>query len=329
MAKKYDRLNRPLTDLRISVTDRCNLRCAYCMPADSNPCFLSKEKLLSVREIERAVSAMYAFEIEKVRITGGEPCLRTDLPDIIKVIRNIGIQDIALTTNGILLEDKLPRLKAAGLRRLNISLDALDDALFQKITGMNISNQVVLSSIFAAERLGFEVKINMVVIRGQNEREILPMVEFFKEKGIQLRFIEYMDAGCMNDWKMEKVVSKKEIYDFISRFYDLQPVTQKTYGEVAKRYMYTDNGSQVGFISSVTEAFCPSCTRARLSSNGIFYNCLFAESGLDISKVLKYGSIQEIRDQISAYWTQRADRYSEERNPLVSRKKIEMSYIGG
>lgn len=329
MTKKYDQRNRPLTDLRISVIDRCNLRCTYCMPVDSSPCFLPKEKLLSVDEIEKAVSAMYDFEIEKVRLTGGEPCLRSDLPEIIKRIRDIGIQDIALTTNGILLEKKLPELKKAGLKRLNISLDALDDQLFQKMTGMNISNEIVISSIMAAKNLGFEVKINMVVIREQNEREILPMVKFFKERNIQLRFIEYMDAGCMNHWKMDQVVSKKEIYEMIAKHYALEPATQKVYGEVAKRYRYVDNGAQVGFISSVTEAFCSSCTRARLSSNGIFYNCLFAEEGMDLSDILKHGTKEEIQEKISHYWEGRTDRYSEERNPLISRKKIEMSYIGG
>lgn len=329
MTKKYDQRNRPLTDLRISVTDRCNLRCAYCMPNDSNPCFLSKEELLTADEIEKAVTAMVGFEIEKVRITGGEPCLRPDLIEIVERIHRLGIQDIALTTNGILLENKLVALKNAGVKRLNISLDALDDQLFQSITGMNISNQVVLSSIEAAKKLGFEVKINMVVIRDKNEREILPMVAFFKERDIQLRFIEYMDAGSMNDWKMEQVVSKQEIYDLLCQHYQLEPATQKTYGEVAKRYRFTDNGAQIGFISSVTEAFCSSCTRARLSSNGIFYNCLFATEGLSLSEVLKHGSIEDIQEKVSAYWGNRTDRYSEERNPLIPRKKIEMSYIGG
>lgn len=329
MSKKYDQRNRPLTDLRISVTDRCNLRCAYCMPADSNPCFLPKNQLLSSDEIAKAVSAMADFEIEKVRITGGEPCLRPDLIEIVEKIRQIGIQDIALTTNGILLENKLAALKNAGVKRLNISLDALDDALFQQLTGMNISNQVVLSSIMAAKDLGFEVKINMVVIRGKNEREILPMVAFFKERNIQLRFIEYMDAGSMNDWKMEQVVSKQEIYDLLCQHYELEPATQKVYGEVAKRYRFKDNSAQVGFISSVTEAFCFSCTRARLSSNGIFYNCLFATEGLSLSDVLKHGTKQEVQEKITAYWENRTDRYSEERNPLIPRKKIEMSYIGG
>ena len=329
MPKKYDQRNRPLTDLRISVTDRCNLRCAYCMPVDSTPCFLPKEKLLSPEEIGKFVFAMYDFEIEKVRITGGEPCLRSDLTEIIKKIRDIGIQDIALTTNGILLEKKLPELKEAGLKRLNISLDALDNTLFQKMTGMNVSNEIVLSSIMAAKNLGFEVKINMVVIRGWNEREILPMVKFFKARNIQLRFIEYMDAGCMNGWKMEQVVSKKEIYEMIAKHYKLEPTTHKEYGEVAKRYRYVDNGAQVGFISSVTEAFCSSCTRARLSSNGIFYNCLFAAEGMNLVDLLKYGTKEDIQKKISHYWEGRTDRYSEERNPLISRKKIEMSYIGG
>lgn len=329
MTKKYDQRNRPLTDLRISVTDRCNLRCAYCMPTDSNPCFLSKEELLTANEIEKAVTAMVGFEIEKVRITGGEPCLRPDLIEIVERIHRLGIQDIALTTNGILLENKLVALKNAGVKRLNISLDALDDQLFQSITGMKISNQVVLSSIEVAKKLGFEVKINMVVIRNKNEREILPMVAFFKKRDIQLRFIEYMDAGSMNDWKMEQVVSKQEIYDLLCQHYQLEPATQKTYGEVAKRYRFTDNGAQIGFISSVTEAFCSSCTRARLSSNGIFYNCLFATEGLSLSEILKHGSIEDIQEKVSAYWGNRTDRYSEERNPLIPRKKIEMSYIGG
>ncbi len=331
-----DKLGRPIRDLRISVTDRCNFRCSYCMPKEifgDDYVFLPKKELLSFEEIERFSRLFASLGVKKLRLTGGEPLMRRDLPELIaKLMKIEGIEDIGLTTNGVLLKQYAQPLYDAGLRRLNMSLDALDPEIFGKLNGRGIKPGLILSNIDYAQKVGFEIKVNMVVQKGVNESEILPMAAYFKERGITLRFIEFMDVGNDNGWSFEKVVTKKEIYEMLRVKYDMEPADQNYYGEVAKRYRYTDNGAQVGFITSVSESFCSTCTRARLSSDGKLYTCLFASDGFDLRELIRSGlSDAELLDAISGVWGRRGDRYSDERTEQTakSRKKIGMSYIGG
>ncbi|MBE1555823.1 GTP 3',8-cyclase MoaA [Sporosarcina limicola] len=331
-----DKLGRPIRDLRISVTDRCNFRCAYCMPKEvfgDDYVFLPKNELLSFEEIERFAKLFAALGVKKLRLTGGEPLLRRDLSELIaKLMKIDGIEDIGLTTNGVLLRQYAQPLYDAGLRRLNMSLDALDPIIFGQLNGRGIKPDLILSSIDFAQNIGFDIKVNMVVQKEINESEILPMAAYFKERGITLRFIEFMDVGNDNGWSFEKVVTKKEIYDRLRAAYELEPAEQHYYGEVAKRYRYADNGAEVGFITSVSESFCSSCTRARLSSDGKLYTCLFASEGFDLRELIRSGLTDaELLDAISGVWKRRADRYSDERTEQTakSRKKIGMSYIGG
>lgn len=330
-----DKLGRPIRDLRISVTDRCNFRCSYCMPKEifgDDYVFLPKKELLSFEEIERFSRLFASLGVKKLRLTGGEPLMRRDLPELIAKLMGIeGIEDIGLTTNGVLLKQYAQPLYDAGLRRLNMSLDALDPEIFGKLNGRGIKPEFILSNIDYAQQIGFEIKVNMVVQKGVNEGEILPMAAYFKERGITLRFIEFMDVGNDNGWSFEKVVTKKEIYDRLRAVHDMEPADQDYYGEVAKRYRYT-NGAQVGFITSVSESFCSTCTRARLSSDGKLYTCLFASEGFDLRQLIRSGlSDAELLDAISGVWGRRADRYSDERTEQTAknRKKIGMSYIGG
>jgi GTP 3',8-cyclase len=331
-----DKLGRPIRDLRISVTDRCNFRCTYCMPKEvfgDDYVFLPKDELLSFEEIERFAKLFASLGVEKLRLTGGEPLMRRDLPVLVeKLLKIEGIDDIGLTTNGVLLRQYAQPLFDAGLRRLNMSLDALDPEIFGKMNGRGIKPDFILANIEHAQKIGFEIKVNMVVQKGVNESEILPMAAYFKERGIMLRYIEFMDVGNDNGWSFEQVVTKKEIYDMLKEVYEVEPTDPHYYGEVAKRYRYKDNDAEVGFITSVSESFCSSCTRARLSSDGKFFTCLFASEGFDLRELIRSGlSDDELLEKIANVWERRVDRYSDERTEQTAknRKKIGMSYIGG
>ncbi|MET3574162.1 GTP 3',8-cyclase MoaA [Bhargavaea ullalensis] len=331
-----DRFGRPIRDLRISVTDRCNFRCSYCMPKEvfgDDYAFLPKSELLSFEEIHRLTKLFAEAGVKKIRLTGGEPLMRRGLPELVERILSVpGIEDIGLTTNGLLLGAHARPLHDAGLRRLNISLDALDPDISGELNGRGVDPARILKQIDLARDIGFEIKVNMVVKKGVNDSEILPMAAHFKERGITLRFIEFMDVGNDNGWSFKDVVTKKEIYGRLAGAYDLEPVGRDYYGEVAKRYRYRDNGAQVGFITSVSESFCSTCTRARLSSDGKLITCLFAEGGFDLRELVRGGaSDDELADAIRGVWESRADRYSDERTEQTAknRKKIGMSYIGG
>jgi GTP 3',8-cyclase len=331
-----DKLNRPLRDLRISVIDRCNFRCQYCMPADQfgpDFVFLPKSALLSYEEIERLAKIFVSLGVEKIRLTGGEPLLRRDLPKLVQKLSQIeGLTDIGLTTNGVLLPKLAQKLKDAGLKRVNISLDSLSDDLFGKINGRGIGVKPVLEGIEAAKQAGLGVKINMVVKKGLNDSEIIPMAEYCKNNGLELRYIEFMDVGSTNGWKMDDVVTKKQIYELLKQNFELEPVDPHYYGEVAKLYSYKGTDINVGFITSVSESFCSSCTRSRLSANGQIFTCLFNGNGHDIRNFMRNGATdKELTKRITDIWNGRDDRYSDERTAETNknRKKIEMSYIGG
>lgn len=331
-----DKLNRPLHDLRISVIDRCNFRCQYCMPADQfGPDFefLPRSALLSYEEIERLAKIFVSLGVEKIRLTGGEPLLRKDLPILVKKLSVIeDLLDIGLTTNGVLLPKFAKQLKDAGLKRVNVSLDTLNDELFGEINGRGVGTGPVLEGIEAAKQAGLGVKINMVVKKGLNDTEIIPMAKYCKEHGLELRYIEFMDVGSTNGWKMDDVITKKQIYYLLKEQFELEPVDPAYYGEVAKLYRYKDKDVNVGFITSVSESFCTSCTRSRLSANGQIFTCLFNGNGHDIRNFMRNGATdEEIRERVRAIWNGRDDRYSDERTAETykNRKKIEMSYIGG
>jgi GTP 3',8-cyclase len=331
-----DRLDRPLKDLRISVTDQCNFRCIYCMPAEifgPDFRFLKQEELLTVDEMAVIAECFANLGVEKIRITGGEPLLRTDLPTLIEKLTQIkGIKDIALTTNGVHLVKFAKTLKEAGLKRVNVSLDAIDEDIFKKMNGIGIGVKPILKGISAAKEAGLEVKVNMVVKKGANDSQIVPMAKYFKKEGITIRFIEFMDVGTSNGWDFSQVVTKKEIYEQISQIHPLESINPAYFGEVASRYRYIGTNIEVGFISSVTESFCSSCTRARISADGTLYTCLFATNGVPLKELLRQGAEKSLIEQtIISTWNKRADRYSEERTEQSAkeRKKIEMSYIGG
>lgn len=335
-----DKFGRPIRDLRISVTDKCNFRCRYCMPKEifgDDFEFLKREQLLSFDEIERLARIYAGLGVKKLRLTGGEPMMRKDLHELIERLNVIeGIEDIGLTTNGLLLKKHGQKLYDAGLRRINISLDAMDDELFGKINDRGIGTSRILEQIEYAIGLGFQIKINMVVQKGLNEQEILPMARYFKNLPVTLRFIEFMDVGNDNGWNFDKVVSKKEILETLQTEFDLEPLDPSYYGEVAKVYKHNDaSDSYLGFITSVSESFCSTCTRARLSSDGKFYGCLFAVDGFDIKTMMRDGiSDEELTEVLMGVWDKRDDRYSEIRTEITEemrrkRKKINMSYIGG
>ncbi|WP_044894390.1 GTP 3',8-cyclase MoaA [Bacillus alveayuensis] len=335
--KITDTLHRPLKDLRISVIDRCNFRCRYCMPEEvfgPNFRFLPKEKLLSFEEISRLVQIFASLGVEKVRLTGGEPLLRKDLPKLIRMLYSIqGISEIALTTNGSLLARHAKELKDAGLQRVNVSLDSIDDEVFRKMNGGRCDVKTVLEGIEAAAKVGMKVKVNMVVQKGINDQDILPMARYFRGTGHILRFIEFMDVGNSNDWNISQVVSKQEIFERIHREMPLEPIKSNYFGEVATRYRYRGTKEEIGIISSVTDSFCSTCTRARISADGYFYTCLFATQGKDLRSKIRSGECDEdIRKFIQNVWSRRLDRYSDERlknTNLPKDKKIEMYYIGG
>ncbi|MEH6975694.1 MULTISPECIES: GTP 3',8-cyclase MoaA [Bacillus] len=334
--KIRDSLGRPLQDLRISVIDRCNFRCTYCMPAEvfgPDYAFLQEEFLLTFDEIERLAKLFVGMGVKKIRLTGGEPLLRKELPKLIKRLAKLdGLTDIGLTTNGIHLTKQAKALKEAGLHRVNVSLDAIEDEVFRKINGRNISTKPVLKGIAAAKAAGLDVKVNMVVKKGMNDSQILPMAAYFKEQGISLRYIEFMDVGSTNGWNFEQVITKQELIEKISLVYPIEPVDPHYFGEVAKRYRYVGSDTEVGFITSVSESFCSSCTRARISADGKFYTCLFATKGTDLRKLLREGiSDPDLLKVVQDVWEYREDRYSDERTEesANNRPKIEMSYIGG
>jgi len=330
-----DRLGRPLRDLRISVTDRCNFRCVYCMPKEvfgSDYQFLERKELLTFEEIARLSRLFVVLGIEKVRLTGGEPLVRRNLEQLIEMLAVIPGLDLTLTTNGSLLARKAGALKRAGLKRVTVSLDSLDDAVFMQMNDVDFPVSRVLDGIDAAAAVGLApIKINMVVKRGLNDSSIVPMARFFRNRGHILRFIEYMDVGHTNGWRMDDVVSAREIVDRIGQVLPLEPADPNYRGEVAGRWRYRDGSGEIGVIASVTQAFCRDCTRMRVSTEGRLYTCLFATDGHDLRALLRSGvSDAEITREIRSIWSARSDRYSEIRTAATAKlRKIEMSYIGG
>ena len=334
-----DTLGRPLHDLRISVMDRCNFRCPYCMPKEQfheHYKFLKPAERLSFDEIIRLTQLFVPLGVKKIRLTGGEPLLRPNLSELIGELTTLdGIEDVALTTNGVLLAKHAAELKASGLNRVTVSLDTLDPDVFEKMSGGFRGLEQVLEGIHAARDAGLApIKINCVVQRGVNEHTVLDLVERFRGTGVIVRFIEYMDVGNRNLWSRERVVTSKELLTQISARWPTRATKQNYHGEVAERYVFDDGQGEIGFISSVSEPFCGSCTRARLSSEGVLYTCLFATEGTDLRAPLREGKTDdEMRNIIRGIWTARGDRYSEQRAGLRAKeqplKKIEMYYIGG
>ena len=342
-----DRLGRPLHDLRISVTDRCNFRCSYCMPKevfDKDYKFLPQTSLLSFEEITRVARVFVAHGVRKLRLTGGEPTLRKGLETLIGMLAALRTPDgapldITLTTNGSLLERKAAALQAAGLRRITVSLDALDDAIFRRMNDVDFPVADVLRGIEAALAAGLApVKVNMVVKRGTNDHEIVPLARHVREhygKGVVLRFIEYMDVGATNGWRMNEVLPSAEVRSRLAAAFPLEPLDPSAPGETAERWRYADGGGEVGFISSVTQAFCRDCNRARLSTEGKLFLCLFASRGHDLRALLRGGySDEQIAAAIGLIWSERDDRYSELRGLQqadigTGERRVEMHYIGG
>ncbi|HEX5123472.1 MAG TPA: GTP 3',8-cyclase MoaA [Rhodanobacteraceae bacterium] len=328
---------RMLTDLRISVVDRCNFRCPYCMPEDQYPrdhAFLSKAERLRFEEIDRLARIFVGLGVRKLRLTGGEPLLRRDLPELVRQLAAIpGDVDIAMTTNGSLLAEKVDALRAAGLDRITLSLDTLDPKTFGVMSGGRGDVGAVLKAIEAAERAGFApLKINAVVMRGVNDAQVLDVVERFRGTGHIVRFIEYMDVGTCNDWQRELVVPSAELRERIGARWALVALEANYGGEVAQRYAFADGGGEIGFISSVSEPFCGDCSRARLSADGRLYTCLFATSGHDLRGPMRAGaSDEDLAGLIRAVWQARDDRYSEARSELrkAERHRVEMYEIGG
>ena len=353
-----DRLQRPLKDLRISVTDRCNFRCSYCMPKEifnSDYTYLPHSALLSFEEITRTAQSFMTLGVEKIRLTGGEPLLRKNLEVLVaqlSALRTVSGKplDITLTTNGSLLARKAQSLKDAGLKRVTISLDGLDDAVFKSMNDVDFPVSDVLEGIAAAQSAGLgPIKVNMVVKRGTNEQEILPMARYFRGTGIALRFIEYMDVGATNGWRMNEVMPSADVLKMLQSEFSLMPLAPSQLGETAERWGYLDAQGkhdpllgEVGFISSVTQAFCSDCNRARLTTEGQLYLCLFATQGYDLKPLVRdQQDANALTQAIAAIWSQRADRYSELRRAEdnssdvatdqanATRRKVEMSYIGG
>ncbi len=342
-----DTLSRPLRDLRISVTDRCNFRCSYCMPSEvfnKDYAFLPQTSLLSFEEITRLTKIFVAHGVEKIRLTGGEPLLRKHLEVLIEMLAKLQTPDgkpldITLTTNASLLAKKAQALKDAGLQRVTVSLDGLDDATFRRMNDVDFPVADVLNGIEAAQKVGLApIKINMVVKRGTNDAEILPMARHFRSSGVVLRFIEYMDVGATNGWRMDEVLPSAQVIERINAEFPLTAIAPNYVGETAERWRYADGGGEVGVISSVTHAFCGSCNRARLSTEGKLFLCLFASQGHDLRALLRNGAADEqIAGAVGYIWQARTDRYSELRAALPAdttlidptKKRVEMSYIGG
>jgi cyclic pyranopterin phosphate synthase len=331
-----DTRGRPLHDLRISVTDRCNFRCVYCMPRavfGPDHAFLPRAELLSFEEIVRLVRIFAGLGVEKVRLTGGEPLVRRDLPTLVASIAAVpGVRDLTLTTNGVLLPDHTAELKAAGLHRVTISLDADDDATFMRMNDARVPVSRVLAGIEAAEAAGLgPIKLNMVVKRGWNEHAILPMARRFRGTGRILRFIEYMDVGHSNGWRLDDVITADEIQRTIAAEFPLEAMAPTNRGEVAERYRYADGSGEIGIIASVSRPFCGDCNRARLSADGQLYTCLFATAGHDLRALIRGdASDAEVEIVVRRIWEVRDDRYSEIRSAeTATLPKVEMSYIGG
>ena len=329
-----DKYGRQLRDLRISVTDRCNFRCRYCMPREkfgSDHAFMPRRSFLSFDEIEKVVKSCKKLGLEKVRITGGEPLLRPKLPDLIKKLSKLNL-DIALTTNASLLRDHAEELSKAGLNRVTISLDALDQDIHSKMTDSNTSVEAVLDGIDAAIEFGLTpVKVNCVVQKGVNESEVKKLVDHFRNTDVIVRFIEYMDVGRTNGWQLGQVIPSNDLINYLQKYFDLVPVDPISSGDVAKRWAHSDGSGEIGVISSVSSPFCGDCVRARLSANGYLHTCLFASGGHDLRAIIHNSTdIQTLTDAISAIWTRRDDRYSELRSSdNAALPRIEMSYIGG
>ena len=329
-----DTMGRPLRDLRVSVTDRCNFRCRYCMPRESfgkEHNFLPKSEILSYEEIQKFVLACKPLGLRKVRITGGEPLLRKDLPKLVRYISDLGLE-VALTTNGSFLKREAARLAEAGLDRVTISLDAVDQELHSRITDSNVTVADILDGIHEAISRGLgPVKVNCVVQRGVNESQIPKLVRQFRGTGAIVRFIEFMDVGGTNGWTRGQVVPTSEILEFLSDEFDLVPLMRDSPSDVASRWGHSDGSGEVGFISSVSQPFCGDCVRARLSSNGKLFTCLFTSIGHDMSELIRdEGDVSNLNEAIKEVWTRRSDRYSEERSSDVySLPRVEMSYIGG
>ncbi len=342
-----DTLSRPLRDLRISVTDRCNFRCSYCMPSEvfnKDYAFLPQTSLLSFEEITRLTKIFVSHGVEKIRLTGGEPLLRKHLEVLIEMLAKLQTPDgkpldITLTTNASLLAKKAQALKDAGLQRVTVSLDGLDDATFRRMNDVDFPVADVLNGIEAAQKVGLApIKINMVVKRGTNDAEILPMARHFRSSGVVLRFIEYMDVGATNGWRMDEVLPSAQVIERINAEFPLTAIAPNYVGETAERWRYADGGGEVGVISSVTHAFCGSCNRARLSTEGKLFLCLFASQGHDLRALLRNGAADDqIAGAVGYIWQARTDRYSELRAALPAdttlidptKKRVEMSYIGG
>ena len=333
-----DVFGRPMHDLRISVTDRCNFRCIYCMPAEifgERYHFLPKPELLSFEEIARLTRIFVKLGVRKVRLTGGEPLVRQDLPLLVAQLARIeGIEDLTLTTNGYLLAQEAQTLKDAGLQRVTVSLDSLDDDVFKRMNGRGFGTDRVLQGIERAEEVGLHpIKINAVVQRGVNDHTLADLAQFFKTKGHIVRFIEFMDVGTINHWRLEQVLSADEIVARINAVDPVEPIEANYRGEVALRYRYKDGSGEFGVIASVTKPFCGDCTRIRLSPEGKLFTCLFADDGYDLKASMRQGaSDAELEQAIAGVWGRRTDRYSEERTALtpgLTRKKVEMYHIGG
>jgi cyclic pyranopterin phosphate synthase len=331
-----DTLGRPVHDLRISVTDRCNFRCTYCMPKEvfgRDFAFLGREELLTFEEVARLARLFVANGVEKVRLTGGEPLLRRDLERLVEQLAAVdGLRDIALTTNGSLLtREKAFALRAAGLKRITISLDSLDDAVFRSMNDVDFPVSRVLEAIEAASAAGLTpVKIDVVVKRGMNDRGLVELARYFRGSGNIVRFIEYMDVGNTNGWRLDDVVSARQMLETLRSEWPMVPADRNYFGEVAERWVYADGAGEIGIISSVTQPFCGSCTRARLAADGQLYLCLFAGTGHDLRSLLRGGaSDDEIASVIATVWRGRSDRYSEIRSLHTPPTKVEMSHIGG
>ena len=330
-----DKFKRPMRDLRISVTDRCSFRCGYCMPREvyDDHEYLDRSSILSYGEIRRITRLATDLGVRKVRLTGGEPLLRTKVHRLVEMISDLDeVEDLAMTTNALLLAREAERLKEAGLDRVTVSLDALNDELFRKMIDTDVPVATVLDAIDVASEVGLEpIKINTVVRRGWNEGEIIPLLERFRGTGHTVRFIEFMDVGTLNSWNLDEVVPSAELVEMVAQRWDIEPAESNYRGEVASRYRFTDGGGEVGFISSVSAPFCGDCTRLRLSAEGKIYTCLFGSDGTDLLTPLRSdASDEEIRTLMEHTWTKRDDRYSELRGgtPLAM-PKVEMSYIGG
>ena len=329
-----DKLNRPIHDLRISVIDRCNFRCTYCMPVENNNInYLNKDSWLSFEEITKVTKSFVNLGVRKVRLTGGEPLLRPNITELIKKLSALkGIEDLALTTNGSLLKDYAQELKDAGLNRITISIDTLDKEIFKFMSGERGSVDNVLEGIKAAEKVGFKsIKLNTVIQKGVNDHCILDFINYFKNSGHTIRFIEYMDVGNCNHWQHDNVVPSKDILQKIKQSFPLEALDADYFGEVAKKYRLKDENLEIGFITSITKPFCSSCTRARLSTDGKIYTCLFSTKGFDLKQYLK--DEEELKSSIKHIWNNRDDRYSETRSEFLESnsqsKKIEMYQIGG